>query len=443
MKKDRRIEFIVWGLVLVASIFLNLGLHSRNDDFYFALALERYGSLFGWAQVYGTTWSGRIIPHGLLVLLLQLPNTVFILINSIVIVAIFHLFVQLFAPRNIRFKTLAGVVMMLSLLLLKFWNEWEITNVIHWKCSAVLYVWCIAGFFLAIRPLVLTADGKKVTRQEWVLAYAGGIYTSGFEQMAAFMLVFMLVFTIWNWYIEKKHSIDCLALSVFISVLSLLFASFPGNATRFVAETIKWKQNYGMFSLPDRILLGICLCVSFLRDHAAPLMCLASIFLVILIYKRKPKNLVLRLLALEPAAYYFLALVNKMAGSKTVSAVLGYDISFLKPFLKKCIYVLNVDSIYFHYPLSILTTSCAVFSLITFGCLLYLASGEKEYDLIKPLFFFGGCGTILLMGLSPTFRASGIRTCFICECFLMFVTIMLAWEIQALHSGDTKNPRGT
>ena len=427
MNRDKRINALIWGFVALISLWLNMGLQSMRDDFIFAQALERYGSLFGWARVYGTTWGGRIIPHGLLILLLQLPNIVFIVLNSGMIILSIYLFTSIFAPKEIRFPSVAGAVMTAALCLLKITKQWEITTVILWKCASVLYLWSIAGFLLAIRPLVLSVRGENIKRSEWALAYLGGIYASSFEQMAAFLMVFMLLFTAYNWFIEGKRSVKCFVLSVIISVFSLFFANLPGNSVRTVAEIIRWKQNYGMFSLFDRIIIGVCVCLTFIRDHAVPLMFVSSVFLLILIWKRRPLCKLLRILAFEPALYYSLTMFSRVGKSETIHRLLGIDFSL---FEKHFFNILNADSIYYKYPCSVLPTFVAVFSLVTFGSLLFLASGEKEYDLIKPMFFFGGCGTIILIGLSPTFIASGIRVCFIAVVFLTFVTIMLAWDLK-------------
>lgn len=55
---------------------------SRNDDFVFKAGIERYGSFIGWVNFFSHNWGGRIIPQGILVLLLQTSEIWFHLLNA-------------------------------------------------------------------------------------------------------------------------------------------------------------------------------------------------------------------------------------------------------------------------------------------------------------------------------------------------------------------------
>jgi len=74
--------FIRYAIVYLAFLILSCYMANYGDDFVFKAGIERYGSFFGWVNFFARMWGGRIVPQGILVLLLQLPEIVFHLFDA-------------------------------------------------------------------------------------------------------------------------------------------------------------------------------------------------------------------------------------------------------------------------------------------------------------------------------------------------------------------------
>lgn len=423
MINKKRINQILWGCCFILSLYFNHALHSQGDDYIFAQGIARYGSFLKWEWFYATNWSGRLIPHGILVILLQFPNWVFVLLNSFFIVATLYLFIELFVPSTVPIPALYGLGMMCSLLLMKRLGFF-ITEVILWKCASVLYLWSITGFFLAIYPVLLVFRGEFVKRFQWLLAYIGGIYASSFEQMAAFMMVFLLLLTLWNSFVDKRSTKQSWQLSIVIAAFSVFFCLVPGNYVRLQSELIQWMPYYGMFNTTEKVLLGLFRCLEFIRDYAIITIFPASVIEYVIIVNRRKYNKWICCLSAEPMIYYALALVNRIINSDSITKMTGMSL----PRFNRCFQILQVSNTSIIFENYIISTMVAMLSVLVFGCLLFLASVERGCDPIKPMLFFGSCGTIVLMGFSPTIIASGERTSFICFVFCAFILLLLYWE---------------
>ena len=420
MNKETMINKMGWIGCCILSLIYNSTIRSMNDDFVFAQGIERFGGFWKWMHFYAMNWSGRLIPHGILVLLLQLPNVIFIVLNSIMLFATIYLFILIFAPSSIRYPSIYGLLIICSLLFFKLFGLYDwFSFVIHWKCASVLYLWSITGFFLAIYPLVLIFRGESVGRFRWIMAYIGGIYSSSFEQMAAFMMIFLIMMTAWNTFIEKRHSRESWLFSIIISILSICFYIMPGNGVRSQAEVLKWLPYFGMLSVFDKIVLGLVRCLTFIYESAIVFIFISSVLELIIITKNKYCNKIIICLSIEPVIYYAFALLYR------VIKLFGKTI----PFLDTAFKLIEVDGANIIYEHAIVSTVVAVYTMLIFGCMLFFAVTNQQYNPIKPMFFFGGCGTIILMGFSPTIYASGARTSFICFALCLFILFILFWEI--------------
>ena len=143
MNKETMINKMGWIGCCILSLIYNSTIRSMNDDFVFAQGIERFGGFWKWMYFYAMNWSGRLIPHGILVLLLQLPNVIFIVLNSIMLFATIYLFILIFAPSSIRYPSIYGLLIICSLLFFKLFGLYDwFSFVILWKCASVLYITC-------------------------------------------------------------------------------------------------------------------------------------------------------------------------------------------------------------------------------------------------------------------------------------------------------------
>ena len=182
---------------------------------------------------------------------------------------------------------------------------------------------------------------------------------------------------------------------------------------------------YGMYSFSDKVLIGLFHCLVFIRDYASPFVFVASLFEHILVIKNKKCTKAIRFLSAEPIIYYSLALINRVINTDSVIEKTG--VSF--PAMNKCFQVIETNVNLFTFDQHVFSTIIALLSLLIFGCLLFFSVSKQNYDPIKPMLFFGSCGTVILTGFSPSIEASGTRVSFLCFAFCAFIVLMLFWEI--------------
>jgi hypothetical protein len=126
-------------------------------------------------------------------------------------------------------------------------------------------------------------------------------------------------------------------------------------------------------------------------------------------------------LSVGVCGYYMLSLVSYWTRYKTINNL---------PELNALFNLLNFNTVYFSYDTKkLITTILAFGAFSTLGFLLMLIPTEKEMDILKTLLYFGGSGTIVLMGFAPTIYASSTRTLFIGMVMLIFVAIMVGIEV--------------
>ncbi len=430
--KSKKISDTVCYLIIIAvSFVLNLTLQSSGDDFIFQKGIERYGNIAGWLSFYANNWSGRLIPHGILVCLLNLPGAVFTVLNSTALALLPHMLARcLFdgdAGRNAKFK-LALFVLLIIAIPDSVW-----AYAVFWKCASVLYLWGTIAALAAMRPFILQyRSGDAVKPQVYVAAVFGAVYVSGFEQMAAFLAVFMIITVLWNGLKLKRKTGVCLAITAVTLSLTLFFAGMPGNRVRLFAETVQRMPNYDMYSVWDKIFMGIEYLLTCIQKHCVYLFCALGFIVTAYLYKtaergRKP----ILLAGGGVSVYYSLALICRWTQGKTRNTI---------PVLNKLFTFAEFDSVFFEYNIKrLLPTLVGFAAFCTLGLLLIAVSSSSDGDIIKPLLYFGGGCTVIIMGFSPSIFASGDRTLFIFAVFLISATLMAGNELLSLAKEQKLN----
>lgn len=169
---------------------------SRNDDFVFKAGIERYGSFAGWVDFFAHSWGGRVIPQGILVLLLQTSEFWFHFINASMWIVLLIYICRVFDYEGAWDRKAEFLV--LSFSIFTFIPESVLAGSVFWKCANVLYLWGIAGMLVTIYPFVCIADGSRYKRHDFALAFIACIYTSSFEQGAIFMSAAVVVLLVYD-----------------------------------------------------------------------------------------------------------------------------------------------------------------------------------------------------------------------------------------------------
>jgi len=418
-RKDFLYRHAGWVFFLLISLLLCMTIHNKSDDFVFANAFRQYGGVSGWLVFYALNWSGRLIPHFFLICLLQLPNFVFILLNMFMLVLLVYIFNKTMLDDSVNAKR--WMPLFIGLLLLFLLPDDVCREALFWKSAAVLYLWGIVALLFALYPLIAVGEGRRITKQDYILAFIGGLYAGSFEQAAAFLFVFAILISLFDVFVKRRCNKTCLILTVFITVVSLFFMLMPGNEVRKDAEVLAWISSFDMYSTPEKILWGITYSLQTLNQYLAGTAALLSAFLFFFVFRKKRGFL--RILSALTAVYYCLDLVNLWCADKTMLGNAG-------TLLNKAFTLITVDAADFHVGKSaLLGTVLAITAFLTLAYLLLFIRGD-EPEIVSPLFLLGGFATASLMGFSPTIYASGNRTKFIFALFFVFVLMRTVYIVK-------------
>ncbi|MBR3339709.1 MAG: hypothetical protein IKG19_06665 [Lachnospiraceae bacterium] len=161
-----RKNLLACAIVLAISLTANLAQPLRMDDATFLRTFTSHGhDLWAWAQEYWITWSGRVVPHGIFLLLLSFSVGLVDIMNGIL--AAFSLVLSciwVFSGKegDTRAESLILVFLAVSLYML---TPTEILDVmIFWKTASVLYVWAFCAMLYALlpfTPILSNAEDKN------------------------------------------------------------------------------------------------------------------------------------------------------------------------------------------------------------------------------------------------------------------------------------------
>ena len=152
-------QILPYLFVFAAFLFVSSYIQDRNDDLVFQESYAQAGSLIEWIRWFANNWGGRVIPQGLLAVLLQLPPIVFGLLNAAAATALAWLSRRII-DRDGRIPD--GAYCFVFVLGLLFALPREILRgTVYWKCADVLYLWGFSTLFAALYPFVCLLRGKN------------------------------------------------------------------------------------------------------------------------------------------------------------------------------------------------------------------------------------------------------------------------------------------
>ena len=149
-----RKNLLAFAIVLAISLTANLAQPLRMDDATFLRTFTFHGhDLWAWAQEYWVTWSGRVVPHGIFLLLLSFSVGLVDIMNGIL--TAFSLVLSciwVFSGKedDTRAESLILVFLAVCLYILTPTDILDVT--IFWKTASVLYVWAFCAMLYALLP---------------------------------------------------------------------------------------------------------------------------------------------------------------------------------------------------------------------------------------------------------------------------------------------------
>ena len=387
-------------ILLAAALALNIGQPLRLDDTAFMRMYAKDGpDLWIWAQEYWTTWSGRVLPHAVFVILMDIGTGLVNVINALMQAACFYL-AGMFIVRNPERRRGLSWSAVLILIMGFFYlgTEQSVLEVsVFWKTAAVLYVWGYAAMLFALYPMLkLYLTGEESSRLTWILSGCAAVYAAGFEQSGGFFAAMGFILVLAAAIRTGKISVSALIVWAVGTILTFFFIMSPGNFIRYSEEILFWFPDFGLLSRSDRLFLGISYTLRYcLTDLFIPVF-ITSVGTFVIICLRK-SCILLKVTAFLPAAYYGLYCLYKVP--------FLYDYAF--PDSVRGFTAANWTAVFF-----------GIFHVFLLTILLFMYIDDR-LDPVTSAFYAGGLAESVIMGYTPTIIVSMSRCIFFCREILM------------------------
>ena len=438
-----RKNLLAFAIVLAISLTANLAQPLRMDDATFLRTFTFHGhDLWAWAQEYWITWSGRVVPHGIFLLLLSFSVGLVDIMNGILTAfSLVLTCIWVFSGKedDTRAESLILVFLAVCLYILTPTDILDVT--IFWKTASVLYVWAFCAMLYALLPFTpvlsnaeneisAVSSEKSVSKREkyekpsWavmVLLALSSIYCAGFEPSGSFYFVFGGILIALAFLTGSLRSIPHYAYSLWILTTAafFFFLSAPGNMVRFREEALFWFPNYGLLGFTDKLLLGTAYTLgACLHEIYLPVLVLSVIVFLLMVAHRR--GILPTLTAAFPMLYYGLYLFAKDSPA----------------------YAFVYNDVYgFYTSANWFATFLGMFAIIVTAFLIFIGIGD-ELDFKNALFYCGAVAEQVVMGFTPTVAVSISRSSFFSRELLMIPICALLLElVRSLRTGSGNSTR--
>lgn len=414
-RKGKVVSYLFLALFIFSLSYVTI--QNKYDDFVFLKAIDDFGSFGKWLTFFAENWSGRLIPQGFMILILQCPEVVFHLINTVMWMVMLYYTAKDFDYYNVFDRRIVMIVVLASVYLLM--PSGVIDGAISWKSANPLYLWGGALMLVALYPFICMFHEGEIRKRDICAALLSIVYVSGFEQAAVLMCGIMMVMMIYFFVRNRKVNMSCLVLFIVSLVLTVFFFFMPGNDARYLCEVLDNYEKYDMFSMFDRLLIGINYAISKAEKNVPHLLAAMSLIVLIVRIIKRERDFVTMTLAVVPFVYFSYCL--------TINSETLFSIIYR---------LVDVEAADFEYSVVYL-----VFELINVGmiCMLGMNIAFIDRERFNPLLFslfFGAFGSIAIMGFSPSIHMSGQRPRFLG--YFCFICCILAGIIEIRNLLDKK-----
>lgn len=426
---SKKNSIILFGMMYVLLVIFDFCLIDKMDDSNFRDGIANFGNIFAWMKFWAENWSGRVIPQGILVLLMQIPDFGFHLCNAgMWMILLFYTWKILDCRGTVDWKIAMPLLFfgVFALIPVKVLDD-----SVFWKSANVTYLWGMATLMVAIYPHVALLRGEKYQRRDYVIAVLACLYASGAEQCGALMSGIMICAVLTRLFREHHVGMDILVLTLFSLVLTAFFFLLPGNSVRVRAEILGNFRNFDMFSTLDRVLLGITYTIGRAEREIPELLALLAVFNLAMILKLKRKDKLQELLSWSTAIYFVCNFFDEMSRQMQEGTT----------YLSSCFSLVEINTIDFGISRPILLAE-----IINVGMVVLLGMNiawiTEQFNILSFSFYFGGLATMWLMGFSPTIYASAERPRFIgYYCLLCCLICLIIETIEYWRNGSVNKEK--
>ncbi|MGL6198343.1 MAG: DUF6056 family protein [Lachnospiraceae bacterium] len=396
------------GLMLILHIFVQYEI----DDLYFKSALEDTG-FFDLLRNRYNTWTSRILIESVLFIVAGSPIIIFKLLNVLAVIVLTENLTRLISS-DMNKRTSWTVVL---LFLIYYFIEMSSAG---WAATSINYLWPAAAGTFSLISFLKVIRGEKIRRFEYPFYAAALIFAANQEQVAALLLGFGLVFTVFIAVRDKVIK----KFFVFYNVIALgeiiIAMQCPGNSNRAVANTEYWFPEYSSFGVLYKMFLGICNILNYLFNRVNIYIFILSLFLLVVILKKK-----IRIIqkAIAAVIVLFCFLTNLARGN--LRAV-------LLPTFNKFIARVDLQHNTFSGLVSLIPimVCCAVIAIIFLE--IYWVYEKSMRTGLLMLMLCAGLASSFIIAFSPTVYASGYR-------IFLFLNLTLVASITLIVKFEWNN----
>lgn len=423
------IIYIITGLLLMVYM-QRFSFQNHSDDAIYMNTFSNYSSWAEWADTYYQNWSGRIAIHALLIILLNLPVSVWrVLVTAAILLSIYYtikiskLFSNTYAGNakkenicsesksdikrkgEIIYKVCKYVLpFILFLYLGPMFNDWVFT----WCSGSANYLFPASCLLISIYPVFLYASGSPIPLKDLMIGLLAGVITGSSEQTGAIFIVYTTIVLLQYIFVNKHLSIKILIFSFLIDGMAMFSILAPGNSVRAQMELF-WFPTYPMLNVLDKLILGM--------QHYIGHM-----------YR---KNTILFVVIM----YVMLLILNRKNRKNELFVLLGFGANIVISIIANIIF----SEWYINPQWNLYILWLLFMFIIPFynAWLLYstFRGSSKQLATIVMLLYLAAVSSCVVLGFSPTLYASGIRVFYLYQ-FLMYVL-----DIVLIYQGTQSSNR--
>lgn len=424
------LKFSIPFIILFISMFyVHISQNMRGgDDFWFHEVPRSY-SLIDYLQLRYMNWTGRLSAEVGLYYIFKDGAVFWKFLNPLFVTLTAYSISRIILGKKANKKNyMLNWYICIGILLI---NKYIILNAIMWITGSIVYLWTTLAALVAAIPFV-DALKKSYNKKFNILYMFCGIFAAlGEEQVALVLLSFLTIINI-HIYIRDKIFHKYLLLENFLILVStiILFIA-PGNFARNQDEIINWLPNYPLYSKWETGFYGVQWALNLFLNDGKIIFFLILLVLSISLYK-KNRGLSNNLSIIVPIIGCLLILtsivfsLDMVLPDKIVEKIrfpymyhyiwdnlrmLFFDFNMPNPFEIKKLSTIK----FIVWPIIIFTVPYFILQLYDF----------KAKGIYLALAYMAGICSVIIMFVSPTIYASGIRTFFVLAIMFLIIFISL------------------
>lgn len=278
--KRKIIKWLPFFCFLLFSYYLHSQVDMREWDDYVYKEAWKQMSVLQWIKEFYEGWSGRIPLQMLDIIFLQFPIIVWrvcdTLLYTLAVIMVSKV-ARLFGDGGYKTEVITNILTCIVFVVIP---KEVLNRVVLWIAGSFNYLLPTVCLLIAIYPFCKILCQKTIKKVDVILAFVGAYLCCYAEQTAAIYICLSGCILL---YIRmRRRNVDGIYIGLFIFGLINMIIEYiaPGNYVRYDSEVILWYNQYDMYSILDKLLLGMTFCVKMLLAYGWLLFLIIYLLLV-------------------------------------------------------------------------------------------------------------------------------------------------------------------